>query len=345
MAFNKNLQNYEMVEDRLKRFWEKCPDGRIDTEVINVLMDGAMIMVKAYLYAHRDDKHPTATGLAMDWKGKDSGATKTNWMETSETSAIGRAIANSPYQSKKAPRPSREEMEIALGRRNNTQANTPTQVEKQEEFDLPDPIENTPQDLIEEETLKEVEELNATETIDGWVEKAKREYYEKMVELNPTIPKDDKRLVLQVAYHEQQTLKIGRQKFNKGVEYWIRNIRNKPYDIVEKEKGNKNLNEIGTIKPEDLPPIDPLGEVGIQAEEMNFDKFPNMVKEENAKIKNTDLKATEKQAGLVYTCCKRRNISNEELAEWLKYHFGVSKPEEITRLECSWVLDGFFKNR
>lgn len=338
------LANYEMVEDRLKRFWEKCPNGRIDTEVINVLFDGKGVMVKAYLYEHRDDKHPVATGIALDYLGKGSFADAC-YTELAETSAIGRAIANSPYQSKKANRPSREEMEIALGRQQQKQKETPTQVEKQEEFDLPDPIENTPQDLIEEETLKEVEELNATETIDGWVEKAKKEYYEKMVELNPTIPKDDKRLVLQVAYHEQQTLKIGRQKFNKGVEYWIRNIRNKPYDIVEKEKGNINTNEIGIIKPEDLPPIDPLGEVGIQAEEMNFDKFPNMIKEENAKIKNTDLQATEKQANLVYTCCKKRNISNEELADWLKYHFGVSTPEKITRLECSWVLDGFFKNR
>ena len=152
------LANYEMVEDRLKRFWEKCPNGRIDTEVINVLFDGKGVMVKAHLYEHRDDKHPIATGIALDYVGKGSFA-DSNYTELAETSAIGRAIANSPHQSKKAPRPSREEMQVALGRQENQEKNTPTKVV----------IEETEQEKQQPEVdkfYKEVEEDNS-EIING----------------------------------------------------------------------------------------------------------------------------------------------------------------------------------
>ena len=348
MAFNKNLQNYEMVEDRLKRFWTKCPDGRIDTEVVNVLMDGAMIMVKAYLYAHRDDKHPVATGLAMDWKGKDSGATKTNWMETSETSAIGRAIANSPYQSKKAPRPSREEMQVALGRKENQEKNTPTKVvieETEKEKQQPKVDEfykEVEEKSVSEQDLKEIEELNK-QTIDGWLDNVKAEYHKKMVGLNPNIDKDDRRMHIQKAFIEKTTLEKGRKKFQDGVDYWEKNFRSKPYDIEDREKGDVNLSEINVIKPGDLPSV--MEDLGIDGDVKDFAKFPNMIKEENAKIKNTDLAATEKQINLIYTCSSKRNISESELKDWLNFHFGTTDIKNITRLEASWVLDGFFKNR
>jgi hypothetical protein len=357
MAFNKNLQNYEMVEDRLKRFWAKCPDGRIDTEVINVLMDGAMIMVKASLYAHRDDKHPVATGLAMDWKGKDSGATKTNWMETSETSAIGRSISNSPYQSKKALRPSREEMQVALGRRENQEKNTPTKVVieeteqekqqpevdkfyegvKEEKLELP-PVENT---KVSEEDLKEIEDLNK-ETIDGWLDNVKAEYHKKMIALNPNIDNADPRMHLNKAFIEKETLKKGRKEFQDGVDHWNKMVKTKPYDIEDREKGNINLDHITTAEPNDFGVME---DVGIKGKGMDFSKFPNMIKEENSKIKNTDLAATEKQINLIYKCSNQRNISENELKEWLNFHFGTKNTSNITRLEASWVLDGFFKNR
>tara|TARA_Y100000593_G_scaffold73195_1_gene134463 strand:- start:5834 stop:6865 length:1032 start_codon:yes stop_codon:yes gene_type:complete len=337
---NFKLQNYEMVEDRLKRFWAKCPNGRIDTEVVNVLMDGAMIMVKAYLYENKEDEKPVATGLAMDWKGKDSGATKTNWMETSETSAIGRAIANSRYQDPKAQRPSREEMQIALGRRNNTQTKAPTKVEKQEEFDLPDPIENTPQDLIEEETLKEVEELNATETIDGWLDNVKKEYHKKMVALNPNIDKNDTRMHLNKAFIEKQTLEKGRKKFQDGVDHWNKMVKTKPYDIEDREKGDINVNEIDLVSSKDLPPVvDEILENMGAVEVDKFEEFPNIVK--NTTYKNPGLKASQKQKELVLKCCNYRNISTDRLNQYLKQEF-ESSLENLTIQQASWLIDGFF---
>jgi hypothetical protein len=176
MVYKKNLppqlQNYEMVEDRLKRFWEECPNGRIDTEVIQVLMDGAMIMIKAYLYESKEDEKPVATGIALDWKGKGNNmSTKTNWCEVAETSAIGRAIANSRFQSKKALRPSREEMEVALGRQKNTDKNTPAKVEIEEtEKEKQQPevdkfYEEVSEESVPESDLKEVDFRNFCEKL------------------------------------------------------------------------------------------------------------------------------------------------------------------------------------
>ena len=347
MAFKKKLPpqlaNYEMVEDRLKRFWEKCPNGRIDTEVIHVLFDGKGVMVKAHLYEHRDDKHPIATGIALDYVGKGSFA-DSNYTELAETSAIGRAIANSPHQSKKAKRPSREEMEIALGRRKNEkkEEQQPEVDEfyeevKEEKLELP-PVENT---KVSEEDLKEIEDLNK-ETIDGWLDNVKAEYHKKMVALNPNIDNSDPRMHLNKAFIEKETLKIGRKEFQDGVDYWNKMVKTKPHDIEDREKGNINLDHITTAEPNDFGVME---DVGIKGKGMDFSKFPNMIKEENSKIKNTDLAATEKQINLIYKCSNQRNISENELKEWLNFHFGTKNTSNITRLEASWVLDGFFKNR
>ena len=110
------LDNYEEVKDRLPRFWNCVKDGRIITEIIDHSENWDRVVVKASLY---DAETLIATGTAMDWKGKDNQANRTNWVEVAETSAIGRAIANSRYQDPKAARPSREEMEVALERQSD----------------------------------------------------------------------------------------------------------------------------------------------------------------------------------------------------------------------------------
>ena len=107
------LSNYEEVKDRLPRFWKAVDRGRITTEIINHSDDFSRVVIKASLW---DGDSLLATGIAMDWKDKDRNANRTNWVEVAETSAIGRAIANSRFQDPKAARPSREEMEVALER-------------------------------------------------------------------------------------------------------------------------------------------------------------------------------------------------------------------------------------
>jgi hypothetical protein len=104
---------YETVDARLKRLFITNPKVSIHTEIVWNDADFNKVCFKASLM---EQGEVIATGFAMDWKSKDKGATTTNWVETSETSAIGRAIANSKYQDKSAERPSRQEMEIAANR-------------------------------------------------------------------------------------------------------------------------------------------------------------------------------------------------------------------------------------
>lgn len=106
MAFN--LEDYETVEERLAKFWADCPDGRIETELVNRPNAQANEFVfVARLYRTEVDQHPVSTGWAAEFK-TESGFGKFG-CELAESSAIGRALANWTY-SKKGARPSREEM-------------------------------------------------------------------------------------------------------------------------------------------------------------------------------------------------------------------------------------------
>jgi len=107
------LANYEEVKDRLKRLHSMAKDARIITEITDHSDDWNRVVMKACLY---EGDVLVSTGFAMDWKGKDNQANRTNWVEVCETSAVGRCIANSRYQDPKALRPSREEMEVAKER-------------------------------------------------------------------------------------------------------------------------------------------------------------------------------------------------------------------------------------
>jgi len=104
-----NLDNYEMVKDRLPLFYEKYPDGRVTTVVLHEDKDGATI--QAFLWKNMDEQAhqtPLTTGIAHD---KPTPSNPKN-IETAETSALGRALANLNMYIKN--RASREEMEIVV---------------------------------------------------------------------------------------------------------------------------------------------------------------------------------------------------------------------------------------
>ena len=105
-----NLDNYETVEDRLKKFWKDNPDARINTEIAHITEDGTCVTVRAEVFKNEQDARPVATGIAQETKGQGGFANADAWMENCETSAIGRALANWKYQGSTKPRPSREEM-------------------------------------------------------------------------------------------------------------------------------------------------------------------------------------------------------------------------------------------
>ena len=118
MSFN--LEEYELVEDRLKAFWKDNPNGCITTDVVHITDDGTCVTIKAEITDN--DKNLVATGIAQETKGQGGFANKDAWVENCETSAIGRALANWKYQGSNK-RPSRQEMS-KVGGSNATQSNT-----------------------------------------------------------------------------------------------------------------------------------------------------------------------------------------------------------------------------
>ena len=105
-----NLDDYEMVKDRLPLFYERYADGRITCEILSETPEG--ITMKAYLYKDLEEQchqAPLATGIAHEKPG----GYIDKYHETCETSAIGRALANLNLRNPNKDRPSREEMESA----------------------------------------------------------------------------------------------------------------------------------------------------------------------------------------------------------------------------------------
>ena len=102
-----NLDDYELVEDRLKKYWKDNPEGMISTNVVHITEDGTCVTIKADVTDNNG--RLVATGIAQETKG-DGFANTTSWVENCETSAIGRALANWKYQGSKKARPSKEEM-------------------------------------------------------------------------------------------------------------------------------------------------------------------------------------------------------------------------------------------
>ena len=122
-----NLDDYELVEDRLKKYWKDNPEGMISTNVVHITEDGTCVTIKADVTDNNG--RLVATGIAQETKG-DGFANTTSWVENCETSAIGRALANWKYQGNKKARPSREEM--AKVERNSVTPTTDTKKKAEE---------------------------------------------------------------------------------------------------------------------------------------------------------------------------------------------------------------------
>ena len=108
-----NLEDYETVEERIKKFYEANPDGRIITQNLTSVEDRSVstwvVMASVFLTAgDQANNLPKATGFAFEIDGG-LGANKTAALENAETSAIGRALANAGLSGNR--RTTREEME------------------------------------------------------------------------------------------------------------------------------------------------------------------------------------------------------------------------------------------
>jgi hypothetical protein len=109
-----NLNDYETVEERLKRAHAAHDDLRVITINHTTPQDRQVStwVVEARIYLTAEDQRtdcPKATGWAFEVDGVNGMANKTSALENCETSAIGRALANMNLSGNK--RTSREEMQ------------------------------------------------------------------------------------------------------------------------------------------------------------------------------------------------------------------------------------------
>lgn len=102
-------RDYALVAERISMFYERYAEGRIVTEL--VARTEHEVTFRAAVYRHATDREPAATGWAAERVG-DGEINAVACLENTETSAIGRALANLGFTASKK-RPSREEMEKA----------------------------------------------------------------------------------------------------------------------------------------------------------------------------------------------------------------------------------------
>ena len=118
MGFNRqqaptptSLDGYVEVAERVRQFYERFPEGSIQTRLMR--LEGGLAVFRAAAYRTPEDPRPT-TGWAYEKEGTRD-VNLTSFIENCETSAIGRALANLNFAAR--PRPSREEMAKVLAMR------------------------------------------------------------------------------------------------------------------------------------------------------------------------------------------------------------------------------------
>src|SRR4051812_3791700 len=104
-----DLSAYATVAERITLFHERFPAGRINTELVS-RADGEIVF-KALVYRDERELHPAATGWASERLG-DGEINSVACLENTETSAVGRALANLGFTAS-SRRTCREEMEKA----------------------------------------------------------------------------------------------------------------------------------------------------------------------------------------------------------------------------------------
>lgn len=102
------LSEYAPVAERVALFYARYPTGRITTTLLSPL-DSSLVVVQARVYRSEGQRVPAATGHAAERQG-DGDVNAVACLENTETSAVGRALANLGFTASRQ-RPSREEMQ------------------------------------------------------------------------------------------------------------------------------------------------------------------------------------------------------------------------------------------
>ena len=97
---------YATVAERIRLFYERHPLGRIQTELVSRTSNE--VIFKALVFRTPEDSLPSATGWAAEREG-DGEINLVACLENTETSAVGRALANLGFTAARE-RPSVEEL-------------------------------------------------------------------------------------------------------------------------------------------------------------------------------------------------------------------------------------------
>jgi hypothetical protein len=126
---NPITEGYVTVAERIEKFYERYPDGRIITSIIEHDPERGFILIRADVYRKAEDIQPSATGHAYELK-TEGYVNRTSYIENCETSAVGRALAMAGFEIRKGIA-SKEEME-KVARMNGTESDrlTSEQLEK-----------------------------------------------------------------------------------------------------------------------------------------------------------------------------------------------------------------------
>ena len=100
---------YIPVADRIRLFYERFPGGRIITRLVR--RTNRDVVFRSAVFRNASDGRPAATGWAAEREG-DGDINTVACLENTETSAVGRALANLGLTGS-TNRPSREEMDKA----------------------------------------------------------------------------------------------------------------------------------------------------------------------------------------------------------------------------------------
>lgn len=98
--------SYAPVAERIRLFYAAFPDGRIVSRLVS--RTDRDVVFKAAVYRNSKQRRPAATGWAAEREG-DGDINLVACLENTETSAIGRALANLGFTASRE-RPSAEEM-------------------------------------------------------------------------------------------------------------------------------------------------------------------------------------------------------------------------------------------
>jgi len=109
-----NPDEYVTVHERIEKFYEKYPQGRVTTTILEHSAETGFVLMKAEVFRDADDVLPAATGHAYELRSSGH-VQQGSYVEVCETSSVGRALALLGFEVKRGIA-SREEMEKASRR-------------------------------------------------------------------------------------------------------------------------------------------------------------------------------------------------------------------------------------